>query len=228
MDASGVVLIGDEKIKKTPVEECGEELVDLLLTFPGLTFDLDRCHVQKESASISFARRSIGEMLVKAQSYLPVGIRLLIKECHRPMVVQKGFWDGYSAYLRKTFPAWTEVQVYEECSKLNAPLEVAPHTTGGAVDLTLIDERGAWLDMGTEFNASPLKTDGATYTFANQISAAAKANRALLVHAMSSAGFVNYPTEWWHWSFGDKYWAFIKAKSSAIYGSVEVGDKIFR
>ena len=24
---------------------------------------------------------------------------------------------------------------------------------------------------------------------------------------LSAAGLVNYPTEWWHWSYGDRYWA---------------------
>lgn len=224
MTALDVVLIGDDRIKNVPVVDCGEELVDLLRTFPDLAFDLERHHVQKDSASISFARRTIGEMLVKAQSFLPPRIRLLIKECHRPMSVQKGFWDGYSSYLRRTYPTWCETQIYDECSKFNAPLDVAPHTTGGAIDLTLVDERGAWLDMGTEFNASPHSARGATYTFASNISSEAKANRALLVGAMNSAGFANYPTEWWHWSFGDKYWAFIKAESKAIYGSVEIDD----
>jgi D-alanyl-D-alanine dipeptidase len=29
---------------------------------------------------------------------------------------------------------------------------------------------------------------------------------------MCGAGFVNYPPEWWHWSYGDKYWAFISGR----------------
>ena len=24
---------------------------------------------------------------------------------------------------------------------------------------------------------------------------------------MTSAGFVNFPAEWWHWSYGDREWA---------------------
>nr|WP_211267284.1 M15 family metallopeptidase [Nonomuraea candida] len=35
------------------------------------------------------------------------------------------------------------------------------------------------------------------------------------------AGFVNYPTEWWHWSFGERYWAFITRARYARYGIVE-------
>lgn len=42
------------------------------------------------------------------------------------------------------------------------------------------------------------------------------------IDAMTTVGFVNYPTEWWHWSYGDKYWAFMKSEPHAIYKSVEI------
>ncbi|HON74505.1 MAG TPA: M15 family metallopeptidase [Dermatophilaceae bacterium] len=31
-------------------------------------------------------------------------------------------------------------------------------------------------------------------------------------------GLVNYPTEWWHWSFGDRYWAWAMGERSALFG----------
>jgi D-alanyl-D-alanine dipeptidase len=185
-------------------------------------FDWDRHHVQKKSESISLARRLIGEKLILAQSLLPQGIRLLIKECYRPMNVQRSFWDGYTEHLKKKFPTWSDGDIYRECSKLNAPLDVAPHTTGGAVDLTLADENGVPLNMGTEFNAEPIETHNATYTAADNISSEARMNRQLLMSVMSKVGFVNYPTEWWHWSYGDKYWAHQSGAAVAIYGSLEV------
>ena len=39
--------------------------------------------------------------------------------------------------------------------------------------------------------------------------------------ALSSVGFINYPTEYWHWSYGDRYWAHQAGQVSAIYGRVE-------
>jgi D-alanyl-D-alanine dipeptidase len=33
------------------------------------------------------------------------------------------------------------------------------------------------------------------------------------------AGFVNYPSEWWHWSYGDKYWGFAKGKK-VLYNQI--------
>lgn len=217
-----IVLIGDPRVRTIGVKECGEPLVDLQTDFPHLKFDETRNHVQKSSQSISFARKTIGEKLTLAQTLLPSGVQLLIKECYRPMWVQKGFWDRYSAFLRSKFPAWSEAQIADECSKLNAPVEVAPHTTGDAVDLTLVNTQGEWLDMGTTFNASPLETQGATYSDAENISELAKTHRQILSAAMTGAGFVNYPTEWWHWSYGDKYWALLRGERAAIYGSVEL------
>lgn len=217
-----IILIGDDRVKQIHVKESGEPIVDFRLEFPELLFDFDRHHVQKESKSISHGRREVGRQLVQAQSLLPKGIKLLVKECHRPMRVQKGFWDGYTRFLCKKFPDWSEDQIYDECSKLNAPLEVAPHTTCGAIDLTLVNANGQWLDMGTEFNASPLETQNATYTDAENIGLIAKTNRKVLSGVMTEVGFVNYPTEWWHWSYCDKYWALIKKLPHAIYGSVEL------
>lgn len=219
---SEIILIGEKKVREILVKESNEPIVDLLKEFPELSFDLDRGHVQKQSKSISHARKIVGEKLVRAQSLLPDGIKLLVKECYRPMWVQKSFWDGYTSFLKKKFPDWSEQEIYNECSKLNAPLDVAPHTTGGAVDLTLMDSNGQWLDMGTEFNAEPIKTENATYTAAPNISDEAKSNRRMLSDAMLASGFVNYPTEWWHWSYGDKYWALMEAKPYAIFGSLEL------
>ena len=43
---------------------------------------------------------------------------------------------------------------------------------------------------------------------------------ATLVRALRHAGLVNYPTEWWHWSYGERYWAFATGAEHARYGPV--------
>jgi len=45
-------------------------------------------------------------------------------------------------------------------------------------------------------------------------------NRRLLVDAMTGAGFVNYEHEWWHYSYGDRYWAFTTGADTALYGGL--------
>jgi D-alanyl-D-alanine dipeptidase len=44
---------------------------------------------------------------------------------------------------------------------------------------------------------------------------------------MTEAGFVNYPLEWWHWSYGDKYWARVSA-ATAVYGDVAEEPRTWR
>jgi D-alanyl-D-alanine dipeptidase len=39
---------------------------------------------------------------------------------------------------------------------------------------------------------------------------------------MASAGFVQHPNEWWHFSWGDQLWAWRSAATAARYG--RVGD----
>ncbi|MES2676850.1 MAG: D-alanyl-D-alanine dipeptidase [Pseudomonadota bacterium] len=70
-----------------------------------------------------------------------------------------------------------------------------PHCRGVAVDLTLIDEDGNELDMGTGFdNFTDLAGHGST-----AISAAAQKNRYILFGIMMTAGWDFYRQEWWHY-----------------------------
>jgi zinc D-Ala-D-Ala dipeptidase len=70
------------------------------------------------------------------------------------------------------------------------------HNLGLAVDLTLVDlASGRELDMGTSWDT--FSEAAHTANASGQVAA----NRQRLVRAMSRAGFVNYPREWWHFSF---------------------------
>ena len=92
------------------------------------------------------------------------------------------------------------------------------HTTGGAVDLTLIDSDGNELDMGTEFDSF---SEAASTAYYEQVGTDTKIrdNRRMLYNAMTGAGFTNLPSEWWHYDFGDRFWAYYNRKP-AIYKGV--------
>ena len=75
--------------------------------------------------------------------------------------------------------------------------------------------------MGTPLNATPEDSAGACYFAAENISNEARHHRKILAAALAEAGLVNYPTAWWHWSYGDRYWAFTTGHSAAIYGPVQ-------
>jgi D-alanyl-D-alanine dipeptidase len=46
-------------------------------------------------------------------------------------------------------------------------------------------------------------------------------NRRLLHNTMTDAGFVNLPSEWWHFDYGDQLWAWANKKDHAIYGAAQ-------
>ncbi|MFA7216639.1 MAG: M15 family metallopeptidase [Candidatus Paceibacterota bacterium] len=46
-------------------------------------------------------------------------------------------------------------------------------------------------------------------------------NRKVLLDVMKKNGFVNYPGEWWHYSFGDRMWAAYLRKKVCHYGPVQ-------
>jgi D-alanyl-D-alanine dipeptidase len=82
--------------------------------------------------------------------------------------------------------------------------------------------------MGTAIDATPEQSDGACFFDAANISADARANRDLLSGVLGSVGLVNYPTEWWHWSYGDRYWAYVTGARYALYGAISGGPPLRR
>jgi D-alanyl-D-alanine dipeptidase len=65
--------------------------------------------------------------------------------------------------------------------------------------------------------ATPEESNDACYMDAPGLGSAARENRAILREALSVVGMVNYPTEWWHGSCGDRYWALSTGAERAIY-----------
>lgn len=209
-----ITLMSDPKIAAIPVQECGELLVDLrsdgiLLVDP-----------RKSDPAGAFAhlRQGVVQRLVTAQDLLPNGLRLLFVEGYRPLALQREYFEEYAAELRTAHPDWSTARIHAAASRYVSPPDIAPHSAGAAVDLTLVDADGHELDLGTRLNASPEESGGACYTDADNITAEAREHRRTLGTALTAAGLVNYPTEWWHWSYGDRYWALATGADSAIYG----------
>lgn len=211
-----IVLIADPRVARIPVADNGEPLVDLAAA----GFLVDIRQEDPSGASRQF-RAGAAERLARAERLLPAGLRLLVVEAYRPLDLQRKYFEGYRDELAQLNPDYTPEQLRMAASRFVSPPELAPHTAGAAIDLTLCDARGRELDMGTILDATPEQSDGLCYTEAEGLPAQAAANRSILVEAMHGAGFVNYPTEWWHFSYGDRYWALISQREAAIYGPVE-------
>lgn len=220
-----LTIISDPAVKNIPIKECGEQLVNLATWKEGFQIDFTRKQIANRSDHFSKIRLTLAEKLFQARQLLPEQYDFLIKECYRPPERQEKSFANVLDYITKQYDTMTEEQQYNEACKICAPLDVAPHPTGAAVDLTLIDKQsGEEMDMGTAYNATPFETSNATFLNAANISKDAQQMRSILKEALYAVGLVNYEPEWWHWSYGDKYWAFQTSQEFAIYGIVKEND----
>jgi D-alanyl-D-alanine dipeptidase len=217
---SEIILMSDARVAAIPVQESGEPLADVREV---LLVD-DRKHKDSHGAGVHL-RRAVLDRLLTAQALLPEGLRLLFVEGYRPPALQRFYFERYAAQLRAQHPQWPADRIRTAVSRYVSPPEIAPHSAGSAVDLTLAHADGRELDLGTPMNANPEQSAGACYTGADNITDEARANRAVLGTALSAAGLANYPTEWWHWSYGDRYWALTTGAPAALYGPRELDGR---
>ena len=107
------------------------------------------------------------------------------------------------------------------------PATPPPHSTGSAVDLTLVDERGEAVAMGSAIDAiGAVAEPDHPGRMAQALPAGEEReqllrfqqHRNLLREAMASAGFAQHPGEWWHFSWGDQLWAWRRGAPEALYG----------
>ncbi|MEK2475744.1 nitrilase-related carbon-nitrogen hydrolase [Streptomyces noursei] len=218
-----ITLMADPAVAAVPVRECGEPLVDVRTAAPGLLADgsaaTDGAGPDGAPAQL---REGVLRRLLAAQEALPEGLRLRFVEGYRPPALQRRYFTRYGDELRAAHPDWDDARVRRAASRFVSPPEIAPHSVGGAVDLTLVTADGGNVDMGTPLDASPEESGGACYTSAPGLTPKARANRRILSAALRGAGLVNYPTEWWHWSYGDRYWALATGAEHALYGPREL------
>lgn len=165
-------------------------------------------------------RSGLASRLTEARAALPAGVDLRVIEGHRSVSDQQAIIDDYTRELRRLHPDADDAEINRLSSRFVAPIAVAPHVAGAAVDLTLVDESGTELWMGTQVDATPEQSDGACW-FDAEVDPTARHHRTVLARALGDAGLVNYPTEWWHWSYGDRYWALLTGADHALYGPVD-------
>ena len=178
------------------------------------------------------ARRSVVEKLARVNLRLrPVGLSLHVFDAWRPNAVQAYFHDVWMPRdLKRRFPDLSGEALTREVERYwAAPTEnpegPAPHATGAAVDLTLRWADGEMPWMGSIFDdVTALAHRDRLEKLSGEMSfsdAEARANRRLLHWLMAEEGFLGHPDEWWHFSWGDQYWARLSDASAAFYGFAE-------
>ena len=199
------ILLSDPRVAAVPLVEDHEPLVALDPSF---------------GPAGALVRRGVASRLAAAQALLSGGLRLRVAAGHRSAGAQQAIINRYSAEVCAARPGVSPAELHDLVSRFVAPLGVAPHVAGAAVDLTLVDAHGEEVDMGTPIDATPEQSGGACYFASTDISRFARSHRRLLGTVLTWSGFVNYPTEWWHWSYGDRYWALLTGAAAATYGPV--------
>ena len=176
-------------------------------------YDAAECVVKRD---VGLALKSIQQALA------PQELSLKMLDCYRPAraVHDMVLWaqNGRETPAERRYnPAFSKKDLF----RLGYIAERSGHSTGAAVDLTLVDLKAdhsavfdpnkeyadctapasarapeASVDMGTGYDCSDLMA----HTAAKSVTPAQRRSRNMLVAAMAQQGFVNYSKEWWHFS----------------------------
>jgi len=215
-----------------PIVECGEPLVAIPDRFarvdppPYLSLGADYA-----GRSPFMLRSGVIPALITAEDYLIEHYphyRLQIFDAYRPLSVQK-FMVDYTfqqlAQQRGWQVAHISPQQQQELTRLvntfwanpsYDPQTPPPHSTGSAVDLTLITHEGLPVNMGSPIDEASQRSFPDYFQHSDP---EAHQNRQILYEVMTCAGWTRHPQEWWHFSLGDQMWAWLKGRE-ARYGRV--------
>jgi len=191
----------------------------------------------KSKRRIWSLREGVVSRLIKANNYLQTIHRnysLILYDSWRPIEVQSYMFylafesecekrglnihlkefNSYPEIIKKVEKFWAFPSFDEKCPP--------PHSTGGAIDLSIVDSSGKLIDMGCEIDKMDDSAFPAFYKDRNsKESIIWDDRRNLLKKVMLEFEFVQHPNEWWHFSYGDQLWAWTNQNENAIYGKIE-------
>ena len=167
-----------------------------------------------------FLRKTVYEKLKEAQKYLPKNYYFKIYSAFRSLEEQQKLWDAKYSLMHSRYLNLSEEEIIKKTRAVCADPRYGfgGHQTGGAVDISLCDNRGKDYQMGTQYSENNDKTQ----TKSKKVSIIERENRYILTNALTKVGFVNYPAEWWHFSYGDRLWAAYGNKNKCFYGLVSL------
>jgi D-alanyl-D-alanine dipeptidase len=230
--------------QQVEIVECGEPLVPIPLE----EFAVVAPHPYEVlgapygDRSPYWLRESVVQVLQQAQQQLHKthpGWRIQVFDAYRPIPVQQFMVDHTAQELAQqrgiALAELSEVakqtlleEVYQFWALPSYDLKTPPpHSTGAAIDITLVDGAGQPIEMGSPIDEVSVRS------YPNHFQPSADAasqqyhrNRSLLRDCMEAAGFQQHPNEWWHFSYGDQLWAWLMSQAigkshTARYGRAE-------
>lgn len=146
--------------------------------------DFNKCYLQPDVAD---KLKCAQEILKSEFSFY----NLIIFDAARSRSIQQKMWDTI------------DVPYFERSKYVSNPANGSLHNFGAAVDVSIIDERGIELDMGTAYDyfgelAYPREEERMREE--GKLTHIQLLNRKLLRDVMEAAGFMGITTEWWHFN----------------------------
>jgi len=230
--------------QQVPIRDCGEPLVPLPLAALAVVTPHPYVALGAPYGERSpyWLRQSVAAALLQAQQHLQAqhpGWRIQIFDAYRPLSVQRFMVEHTAQALAQQQGLDLAIasdadkqalmaQVHQFWAYPSAdPQTPPPHSTGAAVDITLVDATGQPVDMGSPIDEVSARSHPNFFaTQPDERSQRVQRDRVRLRDIMLAAGFQQHPNEWWHFSQGDQLWAWQLARSTqqpytARYGSVE-------
>ncbi|MBP0033790.1 MAG: D-alanyl-D-alanine dipeptidase [Roseofilum sp. Belize BBD 4] len=176
-------------------------------------------------------RKTVSDRLLIAQKQLQThhpGWKIEIFDAYRPIAVQE-FMVEYSfiqlaknqGFNPETLTPEQRQILLEEVYQFWAapsldPATPPPHSTGAAVDVTLVDQTGIELNMGSPIDEISARSFPDCYVQGKTPDEHSyHKHRQLLNRIMEFAGFKRHPREWWHFSHGDQLWVWLKVQEGS-------------
>jgi D-alanyl-D-alanine dipeptidase len=223
-----------EDLLQVEVDDCGEpmdELWDGPVDVDGAATELHSLkteYVQPDMKGFFrrdriWARETVIEKLYAAnivcRSQRP-DWQIFVTYGYRTPEIQERYFQSALLNVRTEHPKLSEREIIQEAHRRCADPRVAGHPTGGAVDVTIWDaKRGAEVDMGGEiYDFGPTSFFSCAGLTLDQ-----EINRVYLRRLMVSVGFASFDGEWWHFSFGDREWAWYNDTIS-FYGPLPADE----
>ena len=133
-------------------------------------YDCEECYLRY---------KTIKHLMAANKEFAQQGYRIKIFDCYRPVDIQKKMWA-----------------IVPNADYVADPKRGSVHNRGGAVDITLVDQTGKEIDMGTAFD---FFGEEASHKYQN-LSEEVLKNRAYLKEIMLKHTFKSFDSEWWHYN----------------------------
>lgn len=227
--------------QKIPIQECGEPLLPITLEYFVVENPppYQKLGADYQGKSPYYLRQGVISALLTANTklnQLKPGWKIKIFDAYRPLQVQQ-FMVDYTfnsickeqGLIASQLSQEQQENIYQEVYKFWAipsdnPLTPPPHSTGAALDITLVDDQGNLVDMGGEIDEISERSNPNYYAnSSNQKHQEYNYLRELLNQIMQEANFQRHPGEWWHFCLGDQMWAWLCNPTNGIakYGRVD-------